>query len=136
MGLASCLADLRSSLVAEGVRRISSESFPFKIAADTHITCTHTHTLYVQLCNRCIYSIVEFFSFFITLSAGSLLAGGGVGRELQDFWWLVGQGPYRGLAPTFLGAPCCVPRRLDTKPRGGRWAEMWLTISVKVAYCP
>lgn len=59
----------------------------------------HTHTLYVQLCNRCIYSIVEFFSFFNTLSAGSLLAGEGVGRELQDFWWLVGQGPYCGLAP-------------------------------------
>lgn len=44
VGLASRLADLRSSLFADGVRRISSESFPFKIAADTHVHA-HTHII-------------------------------------------------------------------------------------------
>lgn len=39
--------DLRSSLFADGVRRISSESFPFKIAADMHVHAhTHTHYMY------------------------------------------------------------------------------------------
>ena len=63
MGLASCLADLRSSLVTEGVRRISSESFPFKIAADTHITCTHTHYMYNYVIDA--YTALWNFSVFL-----------------------------------------------------------------------
>lgn len=97
---------------------------------------THTHYMYNDVIDA--YAALWNFSvFFNILSAGSLLAGGGLGRELQDFWQLVGQGPCCGLAPAFLDTPCCVPRWLDARPCGGRWAEVWLTISVvKVAYCP
>lgn len=63
MGLASCLADLRSSLFADGVRRISSESFPFKIAADTHVHAhTHTHYMYNDVIDA--YAALWNFSVF------------------------------------------------------------------------